>query len=285
MHTFVDNLRTNSPGLYKAGMLLRGGLRELEAAPRRRRASAILRGPAVCVEIAGKVGLGGLFVNAARALAAGEAHGTEISLRLTGPLYMPSTPVDDWLDSYFVRTGPACGPDYPQLEAGDLPAGPAIPTAEGGRLLWSYMHIKPEIATSVERYTAGQYAAVHFRGSDKFLEASPVGREDVLRRVEDEMRRRGIDRLFVASDEPSFIASAADRFGADRCFSLPQAAVAVGGRPPHFSDVPGEIKATEALQTMLVLAGAEVCVRTASLLSEWSQTLAPGHHDYVVVTP
>jgi hypothetical protein len=285
MPPILDELRLRTPSVYKAGMWLRGELLEVAAMPRRRRAEAVLRGPAVTVEIAGRVGLGGLFSNAARALAVGEARGTAVSLRFTAPLYMPSAPVEDWLDSYFVRTGLPCSPELPVLEAGELPSAPAISTADGAGLLWSYMQIHPDIASSAAPYMEGAYAAVHFRGSDKYLEAAPVSRERVLDRVEAEMRERGIERLFVASDEPAFIAEAFRRFGPERCFSLPQLAVAADGRPPHFSDVPGEVKATEALQTMLVLSGAQVCVRTASLLSEWSQTLAPQGHDYVLVQP
>lgn len=285
MPPILDELRLRTPSVYKAGMWLRGELLEVAAMPRRRRAETVLRGPGVTVDIAGRVGLGGLFSNAARALAVGEVRGTDVSLRFTAPLYMPSTPVSDWLDSYFLRTGLPCSPDAPVLEVGELPTGPAITTAEGGRLLWSYMQIHPDIVSSAAPYMEGTYAAVHFRGSDKYLEAAPVSRARVLDRVATEMRERGIDRLFVASDEPTFIKEAFRSIGQERCFSLPQLAVAADGRPPHFSEVPGEVKATEALQTMLVLSGAQVCVRTASLLSEWSETLAPRGHDYVLVQP
>jgi len=57
-----------------------------------------------------------------------------------------------------------------------------------------------------------------------------------------------------------------------------------GRRPPHFADLPGEIKAREALTTMALLARSELCVRTDSALSAWAMTL-PGQRRTVLVRP
>jgi len=108
------------------------------------------------------------------------------------------------------------------------------------------------------------------------LEAPPVSTETVLRVVHDEMAVQGLDRLFVASDEPQFVEAARASFG-DGAFSFSLEAVATeDGTPPHFSPVAGETKAREALATMLVLARAKLLVKTDSLLSDWATTLARG---------
>ena len=110
------------------------------------------------------------------------------------------------------------------------------------------------------------------------LEAPPVSAETVLRVVHDEMAFQGLDRLFVASDEPQFVEAARASFG-DGAFSFSLEAVATeDGTPPHFSPVAGETKAREALATMLVLARAKLLVKTDSLLSDWATTLASGQH-------
>jgi hypothetical protein len=46
--------------------------------------------------------------------------------------------------------------------------------------------------------------------------------------------------------------------------------------------LPGEIKAKEALVTMLILAQAAILVKTESLLSDWATTLAAEQQVHLV---
>ena len=274
------NLRVHAPGLYKAAVHTRRGFRYVGAANGRRQADKLFDRDALTIDISVDAGLGGLLDNAARALHAGHLRDTEVALRFSSLLYMPTPAVDDWLESYFVRLGAEPRADAPTIDARSI--GCPMPARErGATLVWNYMTIAPSIADPVADLRDGRYAAVHFRGSDKFLEVKPVTPVRVLDRVEEELAAKGLDRLFVASDEQSFIDQAKRRFGDSVAFSLPQEAVAVDGVPAHFSDVPGQIKAKEALQTMLVLAGSTVCVRSSSLLSQWAQTLADPAAEFI----
>jgi hypothetical protein len=225
----------------------------------------------VAFEIGGSVGLGGILSHACNALQFGREHGLDVALRFTSPLYRPSWDVDDWLDVYFVRLGPR--PDRRQnVSVSILPHFPDNPREP--LLLWKYLTIDPEIVCDAERLCAGApFAAVHYRGSDKFLESARVSEDSVLNRVETEMKRDGLSRLFVASDELRFVHLAKDRFGS-AVFDLPCEAMALDGRPPHFLTIPGETKAREALMTMAILARSKLCVRTPSYLSQWAMTLA-----------
>jgi hypothetical protein len=125
------------------------------------------------------------------------------------------------------------------------------------------------------------FAAVHYRGSDKFLEDHRVSKDAVLRALEDEMKRDALSRVFVASDEPAFIRAAKERFGR-AAFWLPYQATAVDGRPPHFAEISGEVKAREALVTMVALSRANLCIRTPSFLSAWSHTLTTGQRTRII---
>jgi hypothetical protein len=149
------------------------------------------------------------------------------------------------------------------------------PTLEAAsNLVWNAIRIRDDIATEAAAFATGTFAAVHFRGSDKVLESPRVSISTVLDVVAREMDALQLHRLFVASDERTFVESARMRFGSE-VFWLPLRAFASSdGTPPHFSRVPGDVKAREALTTMLILAHAKVLIKTESLLSDWATTLA-----------
>ena len=99
------------------------------------------------------------------------------------------------------------------------------------------------------------------------------------------MQRDNLQRVFIASDEQQFIDHGAKLFG-DTAFWLPLEAVSTTHYRPAFrrTDIPGEIKAREALVTMVVLSRARLLVKTASLLSAWAMTLADEPQRVVLVS-
>lgn len=277
-------LRRRAPTLYRDLVRLRHREQLLRRYPDRLTLVSSLRASEIAtVTVTQNVGMGGLLLNAATALNAGRQLGCAVRLRFAAPTYAPSWAPADWLDDYFVRRSDV--PDSGvQLEARDLP-GRFVPPWSRWGVLWDAISIRPEIEALATPIAHGDYAAVHYRGSDKSLEAGRVPESAVLDRLELEMGTRGLNRLFVASDEPSFIDLASRRFSHSVVETLPVEALAsADGAPPHFADVPGEIKAREALATMLVLAGARVCVRTESYLSAWAETLADARSEFVLVT-
>jgi hypothetical protein len=225
------------------------------------------------VEVRGKMGLGAVLSHAGNALYVAEQRDIDVALRFTSPTYAPSWGADDWLDCYFVRLGSHPG-GRPVCDSHDVPLERAPQVRELGPLVWTALRVRDEITSSAAAAADGVFAAVHFRGSDKWLEAPATTIDGILDVVENEMNRQGLGRLFVASDEPRFVEAAHARFG-DCSFSLPTQAVAsADGTPPHFTNAPGETKAREALMTMLILARAKLLVKTESLLSDWAMTLA-----------
>jgi hypothetical protein len=113
-------------------------------------------------------------------------------------------------------------------------------------------------------------------------DAAPVQMKTVLDVVEASLQDSQLEKLFVVSDEPHFLEQCHARFDS-AVFAIPLQAVATpSGTPAHFTDVVGEIKASEALEMMLVLSRAKVLVKTESLLSDWATTLSDDQRVIVV---
>jgi hypothetical protein len=282
-------VRQMSPSAYKMAVRLRHG--EITARmmhmPSRLRARRLFRtGVDLTVVISGRMGLGGVLTNAGNALAAGQAYGIDLDLRFTSPTYAPSWnhANSDWLDDYFVRNRPAQVWPSAICDVRDIPdAGRSTTLGEKAELVWSYLRIQQKFMDQASRYIpSNPFAAVHFRGSDKFLDAAPVQMKTVLDVVETNLRDSELERLFVATDESHFLDLCHARFGS-AVFAIPLQAVATpSGTPAHFTNVAGEIKASEALETMLVLSRANVLVKTESLLSDWATTLSDDQRVIVV---
>lgn len=280
-----DSVKNTAPGAYKAGLLTKNWLRERTTD--RAGASAVARqieaGTPLTVDIGFRVGMGGLLTWAGRALHVGQVQGVDLALRFSSPTYAPTDQPDDWLDRYFERRGSSTV-GRPVVAASSLPLPPEPAVEVLGPLVWGALALRPEIEELAGTATPrGRFAAVHYRGSDKYLEAPRVDPGLVLDRLAQEMERDGVGRLFVASDTQSFVDLALSRFGSDALF-LDCVATADGNVAAHHAQVPGETKAAEALATMLVLSRADLLVRTESLLSQWSTTL-PGSRRTVLLTP
>lgn len=231
-------------------------------------------------DIGGAIGLGAILSHAAFALRTGAERNVDIALRFTAPIYRPSSGPEDWLESYFVRLGSK--PDaMPIADSSGLRFD--YNTGRDHALLWSYLQIRPEfVEAAVELTGDSPFAAIHYRGSDKFMETRRIREDHVLRLAEEAMASRTLNRLFVASDEVAFIDKARDRFG-NAVFWLPCEAMAAGSRAAHFSEVNGETKAREALITMVALSRSELCIRTPSFLSEWAMTFSTNRNYSVLV--
>jgi hypothetical protein len=277
-------VRQRFPWLHGRAMATNQSVTRLRRAPERRRARRVFASSsAVRFAMIENAGLGGLLLQAASAIELGRREGVEVALQLESPIYAPAGHSGDWLDLYFDRLGPVPRVDVPRIVLTDLvhSHAPHLPLEIAAELVWSQLRICDDIRQYADEFAVSDYAGVHYRGSDKRYESPRVCFDVVLDRVRREMDCEGLSKLFVASDELEFVAEAKRRFGG-RAFTIPQRAVAVDGLPPHFSTVGGEIKAKEALTTMLLLGNARVLVRTESYLSAWAHTLNSNQRAVVV---
>lgn len=159
-----------------------------------------------------------------------------------------------------------------------------LPLPDASRLFAKYLRPKPSITEVVsqvlQRLPNGQFdLAMHFRATDKALEAAVVS-YDVFGRAIDEHCARGglLDDVFLATDDIAFEAYVRRRYSQSqiKSYNLGQPNDVSRGR--HFSDLPPQTKAMEALVNMFLLASAPKLIRTASYMSAISKFINPALH-------
>lgn len=253
----------------------------IRAAPDRRRTDSLLStGAPIVADIRLPMGLGGILTWIGRVLDLANRLDQPIGISCSSASYRPSWPMTDWIDCYFERQNQFAEQAH-LVDVASLPLRPYQPISAVADQVWRYLSIRPEYLSAKNAIPFPVFASVHYRGSDKYLDAPRVSADSALRRLELEMSAANLTKLFVASDELSFVQLAKERFGED-CWALPLVAVANGTLPPHMANVAGEIKAREALTTMVLLAQSQLCLRTESGLSEWAMTM-PGERRAILL--
>ena len=138
-------------------------------------------------------------------------------------------------------------------------------------------HITAEVDAICSKLDIGPSTlGVHFRGTDKKLEAIPVAREEFCRLVETTLAENPhLTSIFVSSDEQSFVDFfLAWPFGKPVRVA-PAKLLAHGSMPVHFSGYPGLEIGREALVSSLLLSRCGYLVKTASYLSAWAKIFEP----------
>ncbi|CAD6531129.1 O-fucosyltransferase family protein [Paraburkholderia metrosideri] len=138
-------------------------------------------------------------------------------------------------------------------------------------------HIEREVDAICESLgIGGSTLGVHFRGTDKTLEAIPVSWSNFCRQVDATLADNPrLANLFVSSDEPAFL----DYFSTwpfrKPVRIAPAKLLAQGSTPIHFSGYPGLEIGREALVSSLLLSRCGVLIKTPSYLSAWSKIFNP----------
>jgi len=146
-------------------------------------------------------------------------------------------------------------------------------------------NVQSELEEAVAKFpTDGLVLGVHFRGTDKFLEARPVAANDMWAIVEDFVSSASDDLagLFVTTDDDEFARMAAVRTGnlTGRGGHPLQLLVSPSARshsdlPLHKQGSCAPILARQALMDTLVLSRCDIVLKTASQLSAWSKIFNP----------
>jgi len=148
-------------------------------------------------------------------------------------------------------------------------------------------HIVREVDAVCERLGISAFTlGVHFRGTDKTLEAVPVSWKDFCRHVETTLAENPcLNHVFISSDEQAFV----DYFVAwpfSKPVSVaPARLLANGATPVHFSGFPGLEVGREALVSSLLLSRCGYLVKTPSYLSAWSRIFNPALPVKLVAPP
>ena len=264
-------------------------LRNLHRLPRERRLVAE-NAPLFAVNVGARCGIGALLSFSAQVLAYADDHHLSPRLLFTNPVYA-TVPGENWLPRYFEQKGdldPVA--DNPPL-ARDRFLPQSINTSRRldssmgkltlrrlSELFSASLAFRQELLEEAAHFCAtnnvGNHTlGVHYRGTDKRFEASVVPYVDIANRVASCLGPQ-LTNIFVATDEPEFLAMMAERFGRERVVDLDCQEIFTG-LPAHLTEGNPGVKAHEALQTILVLSRCGLLIRTRSHLSAWSKIINP----------
>jgi hypothetical protein len=144
-------------------------------------------------------------------------------------------------------------------------------------LIEKYIQVKPEILKEVdefyEKFLKGrEVIGVHYRSTDKWLEAIPVSYQEVVEVIDKIVKQHPENnyKVFIATDEVSFLQVMKNRY--DICYTEAQR---MDEYPIHYVSQHGYLKGKEALIDCLLLAKSSILVRTNSNLSAVSAYFNP----------
>lgn len=151
------------------------------------------------------------------------------------------------------------------------------------RLFSTYYIVKPSIASYIDDFVAGEFSndgmiGLHFRGTDKRMEAEPVTwpqcLKSVMKLAED---RPSVKKVFVSSDDPSFVEwFTRESAGTLSIIVHPDEERSRDAQAVHTNcSGDGHRKGFEALVNSLLLSRCTALIRTASFLSGWSSIFNP----------
>ncbi|MBB3034345.1 O-fucosyltransferase family protein [Alteriqipengyuania lutimaris] len=225
------------------------------------------------------IGMGGLLVHAIQLHSHYDSQGRSCLVRASSPLY--SRGDEDIFSTYFER------PPWP---AGARPVSSAakafvtqyirdehldLPTASA--TFSKYFQPSETLRNAVASASQGRETfdvSIHFRGTDKYLESSIPEYDRMFRELDRILADLPKPSIFLATDDQGFSRAARERYPQATWVSYDMAQLDPDV-PRHFSDLPPEDKAIEALVNIFLLARAPICVRTCSYFSAISALIAP----------
>lgn len=147
--------------------------------------------------------------------------------------------------------------------------------------------IRAEVEGVCHRLGIGQSTlGVHFRGTDKKIEAHTIEWDAFCRMVETTLAEQPqLNNIFVSSDEKAFLDYFV-KWGFSAPVNVaPATLLATGDAPVHFSGYPGLAIGREALVASLLLARCGYLLKTPSYLSAWSKIFNPALPVKLAVPP
>ncbi|CAM5554558.1 hypothetical protein FALB51S_00089 [Frigidibacter albus] len=232
-------------------------------------------GETVAFDIRTRMGMGAILSYALRLYAWSETEGVDVQVGSSSPLYSDG---GDFFARFFelgeaTLDGPALS--FAAQEWAFRKEVPQhIPLDEA--CAQAAQHFRPNnrlrgILDEVRRDAAFDLS-IHFRGTDKVLDSGKVDYAPMMAALAP--RIGTAQRIFLATDDAGFSALLRAEYG-DRIFVSYDLGEVEDGRPRHFSDMPADLKAQEALVNIFLIASAPLCVRTSSFMSSFSRIVNP----------
>jgi hypothetical protein len=295
-------LRNRSPMLYETLVKTRhsDAARYLASRPfySLHRARQSRNGRYFAFDVCGACGMGAVLTHTVLLLKYAEQAGQVPVIAFTNPLY-GSVPGADWFPNYFAMT-----PEYAigestrgclnylkvhhEFSAAGFGVPERISLVEANRVFSRYISVKREVWDVADSIAASlpnpRYdLSIHYRGTDKWLEATAASFDDVAAKIEALMQNGlKVQKVFLATDAIDFDRYIRNRFPSVQFFDFNVMPLEDGSTPRHFSTISGGDKAIEALVNILALSRSAVCIRTCSYLSAWSKILNPSMRTYTL---
>ena len=148
-------------------------------------------------------------------------------------------------------------------------------------LIEKYFHIRPEIQKKIDQFVEDRFSGhhiigIHYRGTDKTLEAPFVPYERVIECVNTYITQNNVQnfKIFIASDEQEVIYQLLNAFGEDRVIGY-STMRSSNGQALHFNVASQKLHGEEALIDCVLLSKSDLLIRTSSNLSRWSTYFNP----------
>lgn len=186
---------------------------------------------------------------------------------------------------------------FEPIEIGDIDSNKTFEFRDNGRyyernfsrekfytFIKKYIHIKPELQGKIDQFfqekLAGSYViGVHYRGTDKSIEAPRVKYETVKKAIDEQIlglkEKHGSNyKIFVATDEDGFLAYMENVFG-NKIYAQ-TIERSTDGNPVHSNPKNTPYESGEgALLDCILLSKSNILIRTSSNLSRWSTYFNP----------
>ncbi len=151
---------------------------------------------------------------------------------------------------------------------------------ERQRLIKKYIKVKSPIQNKVDEYvldnfTGSPVIGVHYRGTDKSIEAPRVSFDKVISCIQEYIEEKDLKdyKIFVATDELEFLTFMESSF--PHAILVYSTQYSTDGSPLHENNPDKFLHGEEALIDCLLLARTDVLIRTSSNLSLWSTYFSP----------
>lgn len=213
-----------------------------------------------------------------------EPRDANLSVTLSSDNYADPDHSPNWFDYFFACRKPARKKRPIQFsDNGELPFSSRIASLQkANALFFKYFDIATDIRRVVDRFAAesdvGPHTmGVHYRGTDKRLEAAPVPYSVAITMINRSIERHKPRNVFVASDDHRFIETAQRMIGSIPVIFMPDSVRSRDETPIHIGvkKVGNYLLGRDAIANTMMLARCGRLVRTTSFLSAWASVFNP----------